>query len=497
MKKKLLVALISAAMVVTSIMPASAAVIENQGETNVNDTATVETPAGDTENGAEITAETVKSINIKAKATGTAYNKVKVTWELSEGLDGYAVYRATSKSGKYALKKTTTGTSYIGSVSYGKTYYYKVRGYKVINGENGEKVYTKYSSPASAKGKIAAPSNITAVSADGDKVKVSWDKVSGIDGYKLYSATSKSGKYNLIYAGTKTSYIKKSPCEKKYYYKVVAYKKINGKTHFGKYSKVVSGAAGVNSWTADRLQKDIVSWLSEEGYTVRVVDHGDDYHQSVLPKASGMYYREYESELKKIKKDVLAYVKALEKEYKESGSELVSYKFIIDIDVVDAVNPYGVSLDSAWIFVTDGSDAEYNYPDLDEATKKAYIDRIFELVNKERVKAGLAPFVLNEKLCDMADFKLKEMDELGYGDHTSPVYGSPGQMAKTLYGIKFKLFGENLAWTSSPDRAVEAWMESEGHRANILNPQFTDIGIGCHIDSDYGTLSFVQEFLYY
>ena len=172
MKKKLLVALISAAMVVTSVMPASAAVIENQGETNVNDTATVETPAGDTETGAEITAETVKNINIKAKATGTAYNKVKVTWELSEGLDGYAVYRATTKSGKYALKKTTTGKSYISSVSYGKTYYYKVRGYKVID---GEKVYTKYSSPASAKGKIAAPSNIKAVSADVDRIKVSWD----------------------------------------------------------------------------------------------------------------------------------------------------------------------------------------------------------------------------------------------------------------------------------------------------------------------------------
>ena len=495
MKKKLLVALISAAMVVTSVMPASAAVIENQGETNVNDTATVETPAGDTENGAEITAETVKSINIKAKATGTAYNKVKVTWELSEGLDGYAVYRATSKSGKYALKKTTTGTSYIGSVSYGKTYYYKVRGYKVINGENGEKVYTKYSSPASAKGKIAAPANIKAVSADGDKVKVSWDKVSGIDGYKLYSATSKSGKYNLIYAGTKTSYIKKSPCEKKYYYKVVAYKKINGKTHFGKYSKVVSGAAGVNSWTADRLQKDIVSWLSGKGYTVRVVDHGDDYHQSVLPKASGIYYREYESELKKAKKDVLAYVKALEKEYKESGSELVSYKFIIDIDVFNAVNPYGVSLDSAWIFVTDGSDAEYNYQ-IDKELQKQYEQRIFELINQERVKAGVAPLTYNEKLVDMAHFKFNEMDELHYYGHTSPVYGSPSQMAKA-FGITDRGCGENLSEAgTTPEDVVNGWMNSEGHRANILNPRYTQMGAACHMTKQYGGLLWATEFIY-
>lgn len=491
MKKKLLVALISAAMIVTSVMPASAAVIDNQGETNVNDTATVETPAGDTETGTEITAEAVKNINIKSKATGTAYNKVKVTWELSEGLDGYAVYRATSKSGKYTLKKTTTGTSYIGSVSYSKTYYYKVRGYKVIN---GEKVYTKYSSPASAKGKIAAPANIKAVSAGVDKVKVSWDKVSGIDGYKLYSATSKSGKYTLIYAGTKTSCTKKSPCEKKYYYKVVAYKKINSKTHFGKYSKVVSGAAGVNSWTADRLQNDIVSWLSEKGYTVRVVDHGDDYHQSVLPNAEGMYYREYESELKKVKKDVLAYVKELENEYKESGSELVSYKFIIDIDVFNAVNPYGVALDTAWVYVTDGSDAEYNYQ-IDKELQKQYEQRVFELINQERVKAGVAPLTYNEKLADMAHFKFNEMDELNYYGHTSPVYGSPSQMAKA-FGITDRGCGENLSQRANPEEVVKGWMNSEGHRANILNPKYTQMGAACHMTKQYGGLLWAAEFIY-
>ena len=95
----------------------------------------------------------------------------------------------------------------------------------------------------------------------------------------------------------------------------------------------------------------------------------------------------------------------------------------------------------------------------------------------------------------MADFKLKEMDELGYGDHISPVYGSPSQMAKA-FGITDKGCGENLAWTSTPDRAVEIWMESEGHRANILNPRYKQTGISCHIDSDYGTLWWVQEFIY-
>lgn len=494
MKKKLLVALISAALVVTSVMPASAAVIENQGETNGNTVATVENTAEDAENtaeNAEILADEVKNISIKAKVTGTAYNKVKVTWELSEKLDGYAVYRAASKSGKYALKKTTTGTSYIGSVAYGKTYYYKVRGYKVID---GEKVYTKYSSPASAKGKIASPEKITAVSAAGNKIKISWSKVSGVDGYKLYSATSKSGKYNLIYAGTKASYIKKSPCEKKVYFKVVAYKKINGKTHFSKYSKVVSGAAGVNSWTADRMQKDIVSWLSGKGYTVRVVDLGDDYHQSVLPKAGGNYFYEYEAELKEAKKDVLAYVKALEKGYKEGDPNMVSYKFIIDIDVVDAVNSYGVALDCANIFVTDGSDVEYNYL-LSEEQIAQYTAKVLELVNQERVKAGVAPLVINNKLSKMAQIKAEDIFEHDYWDHTSPIYGSPSEMAKA-FGITDKGCGENLCWfADTPEEAVTSWMGSEGHKANILNPKYTQIGLGVYSSKQYDSKVWVQEFI--
>lgn len=506
MKKKLLVALISAALVVTSVMPASAAVIENQGETNGNTVATVENTAEDAENtaeNAEISADEVKNISIKAKVTGTAYNKVKVTWELSEKLDGYAVYRAASKSGKYALKKTTTGTSYIGSVAYGKTYYYKVRGYKVIN---GEKVYTKYSSPARAKGKIASPEKITAVSADVNKIKISWSKVSGVDGYKLYSATSKSGKYNLIYAGTKTSYIKKSPCEKKVYFKVVAYKKINGKTHFSKYSKVVSGAAGVNSWTADRLQKDIVSWLSGKGYKVNIVNMGklygtgDDWYISNRPETSGYYYRDYESELKSIKKDVLKEVKEWEDYYKEYGKELASYDFAIAIEVKDAINPYGVSLDGAWVYITDGSEVEYNYL-LSEEQIAQYRKEILKLINIERAKAGLSAVTLNNALSEMAQVKVKEFDELGYWDHVSPVYGRATEMAKQ-FGITDKGCYEILVRGAyDANAAMKAWMNSEPHRNIILNAggwskyPFSQIGIGVYATKQTGYMFWAVEFI--
>lgn len=89
--------------------------------------------AGETSAG--ITTEAVKSIKIKAAAYGIAYNKVKISWQPVNELDGYIVYRATSKTGKYTIKKVTEGTSYINSVKSGKTYYYKVKGFKITDGK--------------------------------------------------------------------------------------------------------------------------------------------------------------------------------------------------------------------------------------------------------------------------------------------------------------------------------------------------------------------------
>ena len=528
MKKKLLVALISAALVVTSIMPVSAAAVTEQGETANNAVAenTVQTGENtamteenkesvtspteenteDTSETAVITADDVKNAEIKVSAKGVSYKTIRVSWEASLDLDGYSVYRATSKSGKFSYKKTTAENKYSNiGVKYNKRYYYKVKGYKVID---GKKVYTKYSKVVSAKAKLTAPTDVKTASSDIDRVKVSWSKVSGADGYKIYSKTGKSGKYTL----RKTT--KSTTCKLRaywdaetdepitYYYKVKAYKKIKGKTYYSDYSKAVSGAVGINSWTATQLETDLVSWLTEKGYTVNTIkmsekySNGDDsWYNCRFPDASGHYYIDYESELEETKSDILDRIKEIEAEYTEAGSELVSYNLKIGIEVKDAINPYGKSLDSAYVYVTDNSDAEYNYPDIDEATKAAYVKKIFELVNKERAKAGLAPLVLNEKLCEMGKIKLQDMDDQKYSSHTSPVYGSPSEMAKTL-GITDKGCGENLAWSSTPENAMNAWMNSEGHRANILNPEYTQIGIACHVDSNDNNMTFVQEFIY-
>ena len=353
---------------------------------------------------------------------------------------------------------------------------------------------------AFAAGNLSASGKLTAKVTADKNVTVSWSKVSSAKGYKVYRAASREGEdyrytsYKCIKTVSSKNTVKYTDKTvkpgKKYFYKVKSYKVVNGKKKYSKYTKVKTAYVKPESWTAERLEKDIISYLTDKGYTVKKEDLGDEYHQTVRSDSGGKYSTDYSKVLKEVKKDVLKEVKDIEAYYKENAT---GYSLVILIDVVDSVNSYGISLNGADVYVNEDTAAKF--PDLDEATKEKYVKRVFELVNKERVKAGVQPLILNEKLCDMARFKLNEMDELGYFDHKSPVYGSPSEMAKA-FGITDKGCGENLAGSSTPESVMDAWMSSEGHRANILNPKYTQIGIACHINSDTNSLWWVQEFIY-
>ena len=351
-----------------------------------------------------------------------------------------------------------------------------------------------------AAGNLSAPGKLTAKVTEDKNVTVSWSKVSDAKGYKVYRAASREGEdyrytsYKCIKTVSSKNTVKYTDKTvkpgKKYFYKVKSYKVVNGKKKYSKYTKVKTAYVKPESWTAERLEKDIISYLTDKGYTVKKEDLGDEYHQTVRSDSGGKYSTDYSKVLKEVKKDVLKEVKDIEAYYKENAT---GYSLVILIDVVDSVNPYGISLNGADVYVNEDTAAKF--PDLDEATKEKYVKRVFELVNQERKKAGVAPLVLNEKLCDMARFKLNEMDELGYFDHKSPVYGSPSEMAKA-FGITDRGCGENLAFSSTPESVMDAWMSSEGHRANILNPIYTQIGIACHINSNSNSLDWAQEFIY-
>ena len=103
---------------------------------------------------------------------------------------------------------------------------------------------------------------------------------------------------------------------------------------------------------------------------------------------------------------------------------------------------------------------------------------VVDLTNVEREKNGLEPLKADKELSRVAREKSNNMAEVGYFDHNSPTYGSPFDMMQS-YGIDYRTAGENIAkGQQTPEEVVNAWMNSSGHRANILNGDFTHIGVG-------------------
>lgn len=103
--------------------------------------------------------------------------------------------------------------------------------------------------------------------------------------------------------------------------------------------------------------------------------------------------------------------------------------------------------------------------------------RILQLVNSERREAGLKPLGSNNDCTKLARMKSQDMVNNNYFSHQSPTYGSPFDMLKSN-GVSYMYAGENIAMNQSADAAFKAWMNSEGHRKNILNPNFTELGVG-------------------
>ncbi|SFD86175.1 uncharacterized protein, YkwD family [Lentibacillus persicus] len=111
-------------------------------------------------------------------------------------------------------------------------------------------------------------------------------------------------------------------------------------------------------------------------------------------------------------------------------------------------------------------------------------EEVVELVNEERVKRDLEPLEMHSRLSDLARRKSRDMALNNYFSHTSPTYGSPFDMMRQ-FDFSFRTAGENIAaGQRSPEQVVESWMNSEGHRENILNEGFTHIGVGYVEDTE-------------
>lgn len=131
------------------------------------------------------------------------------------------------------------------------------------------------------------------------------------------------------------------------------------------------------------------------------------------------------------------------------------------------------------------------YVPLTDTSVTDFESEVIRLTNEARAKNGLSPLAANWQLSRVARYKSQDMKDKGYFSHTSPTYGTPFQMMKS-FNISYKTAGENIAkGYSTPKAVVNGWLNSEGHRKNIMNASFTQIGVGYVSGGNYWTQMFI------
>ncbi len=258
----------------------------------------------------DLTASEVKSMKPSGvKAATYSYSKIKVSWDKMNGVDGYQVYRSTSKNGTYKRAYSTADSDknwYINTNrTTGKTYYYKVRGYKEIN---GKKVYTKFSAVKNAYARPNKVKNVEIDTSSSDEFQifqqfdVTWNSVKGADGYQVYISEQGENDYSRVgnYKGTYANF-DIPDTGKLYDIKVRAYRTVNGKKVYGYFSEVTNYEI---EWTAEMLKKAAEDYLmnSYEGIVFND-EHSDGSKKNpwdgmvswsaIWPKAYS-YYRPWE-----------------------------------------------------------------------------------------------------------------------------------------------------------------------------------------------------------
>ena len=127
----------------------------------------------------------------------------------------------------------------------------------------------------------------------------------------------------------------------------------------------------------------------------------------------------------------------------------------------------------------------------EDAAVTQYEQEVIRLVNEIRVQNGLSALTYNWELSRVARYKSQDMVDNRYFSHTSPTYGTPFQMIRS-FGLSYRSDGKNIAYGQrTPQAVVNAWMNSSGHRANILSSSYTQIGVGYVANGHYWTQMFI------
>lgn len=231
-----------------------------------------------TRSGVEGLPSTVKSASaVMAKpssfsAASASGSSIKVSWGTVSGATGYVVYKSETADGEFVEIARTTAKSYTDNgLTLGKTYYYKVAGYRTSKGLTGVGTLT---AAVSAAPKFTAPAISSVKKNSSSSLKIAWKASGGADGYYLYRSTSKSGTYSQIAkleGNDKVSYVDEGRTSNKYYYyKIKAYRIVDGEEVLSSFSSYKSG----------RITKKVAYLTFDDGpssNTIKILDILDKY----------------------------------------------------------------------------------------------------------------------------------------------------------------------------------------------------------------------------
>ena len=305
LRKILLASTLSMALAITAAVPAFA------------ETGEVVPISADADMPIMLQSQNIKTVLPKLTAKSYSYSKIKLSWDKVDGASGYQIYRATKKSGKYTRIATVSAekTEYINTkLTCGKTYYYKLRAYKV---KSGKKVYSKYSKNISCYAKPSKVKNASVNFSVGgiSYFNINWDKVSGASGYPLQVKPASTGKWSTYYRsndnlegkwynyypdewngkkqlngvkyvtlGTEAHWCL-ADIEDSYSFRVRAYKTVSGKKVFGLYSDPVTIEP---VWKSGKQLQDFVHTWVDENYPTYDRAEEERINADVYPEKDGV-----------------------------------------------------------------------------------------------------------------------------------------------------------------------------------------------------------------
>lgn len=239
-----------------------------------------------------------------------SYNQTKLSWKKVEGAGGYEIYRKVS-GGNYqkiaTIKKGGTVSYTDKKVTLGKSYTYKMRAYRSISGKTH---YSSWSKTCTQKAQVATPT-LTVKSASYQSLTLSWKKVSGASGYVIYRRDASKGSYKkiaTISSGNTVSYTdQKKTFQKKYEYKITAFRKVKGKAYYGSASKAVTaaptlGRVSLDSGTTPYLKNHLLCWKKvsgASGYEIYRKDQGKSQLIKRITQATTLKWKDDQIEVGK------------------------------------------------------------------------------------------------------------------------------------------------------------------------------------------------------